>query len=339
MPFIKVLSTKPIQQADSKLQAYRYQHLNGAIVCEPNVHGNDNARAMAAEEALDKLSFRVESRAQFLDGVNVYFDPDMLQQVFMPYNGTELKEQAYGSIAKEYAIHCDPALVNDFFSMIIAHTEQSSEPDEYGTMLKHLVVDVAKVWKPTDFVDNTIDYVAICSELKQYTRLFRPRTITMDQFNSAYILQELQQFANDNDITCNCSQFTATAQRNTDMYECLKLSINAKLVHSYNDTSWHDAANRCMLHSMLSQVQFDKGKISKPHSSELGHLDLCDCLAVLCYRLLGDQHAIQRSNMINISAIPNKDITDARIAAQKLAQYTKTASPMQNMNKLGRFFS
>lgn len=340
MPFVRVLEATPTTHATRRLQAYRYQHFSRPIVCEPDRNGSVEQRAMAAEEAADPVSFRVESRGQFVDGVNIYFEPEMVGNVFEPFwNGRQLEEQEHGSLHIDYHIHCDPALVNDFFSMMVCHAETAPKPDEFGIRYKHLMVDFYKVWKPTDFAEGRMDYLAICNELKQYVKLFRPTSLTMDQWNSAYMIQELQQYATDNQIRCSCSEFTASQSRNFQMYEALKFSINTGLVHSYVDRSWRDEQGRSMLQAMLEQVQLVKGKIDKPRSQELGHLDLCDCLAVLCLQLIGDQRGLRRDMLTNNAAVSDSDIFANRVSMNTLARSTHANSPLKGYaNDIAKYF-
>ena len=335
MPYLKVVSESPAEQAKLKASAYRWQRFSRPIQYKPDKEGNVEQKVMAAEEASDPISFRVEQRAQFVEGVNVYFEPSLVADVFQPWDGRTIEHASAGAVAHEYHIHCDPALVNDFFSMMVCHAEVAPKPDEFGLTYKHLVVDDMKVWKPQDFEKGRMDYPAICNELKHKVKAFRPKTVTMDQFNSAFMLQELQSYADYEGIGCSCYESTATRASNFQMYEALKFSIGNHLVHSYKDKSWRDEQGRSMLQAMLEQVQMENGTITKPRTKELGHMDLCDCLANLCMRCIGDQSDL-RQRLVRSSAMQDNELFQHRQTMSQLANKHNASPYRQIANMFGR---
>ena len=132
----KVIDEAPAEQADTKLQAYRWDPFSQPIMYRPDANGCIEERIMAAEERSDPTTFRVESRAQFVEGINTYFEHDAVENVFKPFwNDRVLTEESAGRVAYDYKIHCDPALVNDMFSVMVAHAEDAPEDDSFGNGL------------------------------------------------------------------------------------------------------------------------------------------------------------------------------------------------------------
>ena len=330
MAFWKVKSCKDIdidKAGLEQLQGFRWSPFKSPIYWKPDANGSMEERIIASEERSDPNSFRVESRAQFLEGIDTYFDHEAVEKVFEPWNGKKLTEQSEGKHGTEYQMHLDPALVNDMFSAMVCHAEDSTEEDEFGIKYKHLVVDWYSVYKPQDFADGRLKYAVVLDDIKRIALAFRPSVITTDQFNSAYITETLSSFVHDKHIRCKVYEETATGAKNTKMYECLKFSINTGLVHSYYDKLNAKETWRCLLQAMLEQVQFKNGKVEKPRSAEFGHLDLVDCLAVLCMRLLGDQSQYKRDLLTQTSFIDNQSIVQSRIQSANLERFMKS-SPM-----------
>lgn len=325
----KVIESEQADSAKDKLQAYSWKPFKRPVQYQPKLDGMLEERVQAAEERSDPINFRVENRAQFVEGIDTYFLPEAVRKIFERYKDG-LVEQNEGKNSIEYQMHCDPALVNDMFSVMVAHAEDGEQADEFGVKYKHLVVDYYTVYKPQDFPDGRIKYSIVLQDIEQLMLNFRPTVVTSDQFNSAYITETLSSFAARNNIRCNVYEETATGAKNSKMYENLKFSINNELVHSYEDTMNKKESWRCMLQAMLENVQFVNGKVVKPRSQEFGHLDLVDCLAVLNMRLLGDQSSFRREQLVNSSFIDNNSILQDRIQSAKLDNYMN-ASPMSSM--------
>lgn len=320
MAVLKVIDARPSDVAGAvRLPGLRWQRFTRPPVVEPDPNGSVEARAMAAEEAADPDMFRVESRAQFADGVSPYFQRAAVAKVFEPYGGRTLTRRTSGELQYDYRVHCDPALVNDFFSVMVAHGE-TAPADGFGIEYGHIVVDFYRVWRPQEFDHGRIDYTLVAAELRQLMTAFRPVSLTMDQFNSAYLLQDLHKWADRMGLPTECTEATATAASNAAMYEALKFSVNTGLVHCYADDPWRDDQNRTLLRAQLDAVQWDHGRVVKPRSAALGHLDLVDCLAQLVVQLTGDQSTVRRDMLLGSSAVTNADVFADRTMPRRTQQ-------------------
>lgn len=313
----RVIATAPTADApERRLEALRRVEFARPIQYAPDPNGCLEERIMAAEERSDPVTFRVENRAQFVDGINSYFDPDAVRAVFTPWNGRTLEKATSGRLGVEYQMHIDPALVNDMFSVMVAHAEPG-EPDEFGIPYHHLVVDEYRVYRPEDFPDGRISYSAVLDDIRGIITAFRPTIVSCDQFNSAYVTENLGSYVRERRLPTQVFEETATNEKNKTMYESLKFSINMGLVHSFKDGMNPSEPWRCMLQAMLESVQLVDGRLEKPRSKRLGHLDLVDCLAVLCIRLLGDQSDSRRSLLSPTSFVDNESIMREREASAR----------------------
>lgn len=321
MTFWKIVDAQPVDHADETLKAYRWTRLNRPIQYHPDENGSIEERIQATEEKTDKISFMVENRAQFVSGVNVYLEPEMVSAIFEPFwNGRRLVEQDHGFINVEYQIHCDPAVVNDMFSVMVAHRETAPEPDEFGNTYDHVIVDYYNIYRPSDFNEGVIDYSAVLDDIKGLMGRFRPAALSMDQFNSVMLLQQLKSYSDSINLNCNVFEENATNGKNTAMFEAMKFSINNHLVHSYKDELNRSDDESCMLQRMLEEIQYVNGKIIKPRSKDYGHCDLADCLAVLTQRLVGNQSHIRRDMLMKSSYVPNSDIFNNRMTLNDMSR-------------------
>jgi hypothetical protein len=342
--FAKVLYSEAIDTSDigdselnafQKAKAYKRIAFSRPIQFKPDANGSIEEQAMAAEEAADPINARVENRAQFVEGMNVYLSPQAVAKVFDDFdiNGIHrhLEKQNQGAYSKEYHMHCDPAKVNDDFAVMICHSELN-EPDEFGISYKHMIVDWYSVYKSSQFESGQIEYRPILNDIKQLIALFRLKTISFDQFNSVMPIQDLMAYCHDNNIACKVFEETFTGSKNTKMYEILKMCINEHWVHSYFDdmNTWETA--RCMLQAELEALQIVNGKVVKPRIGNLGHSDLVDCLMVLAYRLLSDQTNARADRYLNnVVSSPSDSLNSAVSDIDAYAKPSKFKSPYSGM--------
>lgn len=308
-----------------RVEALKRVSFSRPIQYPPDDSGCLEERILAAEERSDPVTFRVENRAQFVEGVNSYFDPDAVRNVFRPWNGMTLEKRQSGRMGVEYQIHIDPALVNDMFSVMVAHAEQGG-PDEFGIPYKHLIVDSYRVYRPEEFDGGRISYSSVLDDVRQLISAFRPTVVSCDQFNSAYVTENLGAYVRERNLQTRVFEETATGQKNKMMYETLKFSINTGLVHSYADDMNPQESWRCLLQAMIESVQLVNGKLEKPRSKHLGHLDLVDCLAVLCARMLGDQSQNRRELLSPVSIIDNESVMRDREASARFSAVSALSS-------------
>lgn len=254
---------------------------------EPKEDGTPFQQAQWREERLNPQRYRVEYRAQFADSAYSYFDPALVKACF----DNDLREQNRFTPGISYRVHCDPGRVNDYFSLMVAHAE--------GEIL---VEDKAVIFRPEDAEGHTLNYKDIDLSLRGILEAFRPISMTFDQFNSAYLIDSLQEYAQTANIACQIGEETATHSKNTDMFENLKLLINEGKVKCYKDSLNSREKDRCLLEASLCKVEIANGKIFKPREPGYGHLDLVDCLAVLGLQFSDDMagDGIDYSSMVEM---------------------------------------
>jgi hypothetical protein len=235
------------------------------------------------DEAMERLekanpdAFNVERRSHWQATVDAYLDPKKIELMFGPWRGQELAMQTQGVLSIFYKAHADPSLVNANFGVAIAHPET----DEDGTM--HCVFDYLHHWRPSDFPDNTIDYVEIEEHLWRLIQAFKPDEFTFDQFNSAATIAQLNKRVREARFPKRVTVFerTATAAHNFERAENFKVALNQGWIHSprYDQLSME-----------LRFLQLKNGnKVEKQDTGPITTKDVADCAFEAVWTILGTQ--------------------------------------------------
>jgi hypothetical protein len=224
----------------------------------------------------DPTMYAVEYDAQWATSHWAYLTTDQVTSVFAPWNGVELKTVSRGLLGTAYIAHADPSVSGKNFGVTVAH----SETDAVGN--RHVIVDLIHVWRPSDFPDGNVDYEVVATGLKNIVSSFSPRRLTLDQFNSAGLLQELRRFVRQHPgLTCRpiVEELTATAGSNFAHAETLKSAVSLGRVH---------APSHELLHDELAFLEVRNGRVDHPTRGPIQTSDLADCLMAVTHALLGD---------------------------------------------------
>lgn len=270
MSWWKIINTTPLpnptktSETTEETPSYHPTGLQYAIQVSPDAHGTVEQVMMSREESQDPITFKVENRSQFVTSAYGYFNENLIHTIFH----TELHEQSRGNPQNTYFMHCDPAKVNDMFSLMIAHDENNI-----------LTVDYMHVYRPEDYENHTINYEMVEEDIKLLLRKYNVYRCSFDQFNSTYLIQRLRDYVRFRNLDTIIVEDTATAASNMQDYERLKQAINSQTVVSYKDDLNTVTRGESLLEAQLCSVQMMEGKLIKPRAKGLGHCDLVDCLA------------------------------------------------------------
>lgn len=121
-------------------------------------------------------TFAVERRSQWQSVVDAYLDPRKVEAIFHP--DLAMRSEAE-NLTMRYAGHADPSKVNDNFGLAIAHTIPVG--DDSGLMKVRF--DLIHHWMPSEFPDNTIDYLEVTDRLWDIIWGFKVDEFTFDQHN------------------------------------------------------------------------------------------------------------------------------------------------------------
>ena len=268
----------------------RSKELVGHRIVQPIQSYDDRMKRL---EKSNPGKFKVERRSQFASVLDAWLDPQKVDEVFEPWNGKELKITDRGVLRHRYYMHCDPALSNDNFALAIGHSEDA-EPDEHGDVWPHVIIDYMKVWKPTDFPDNQIDYIQVLHEITAIMNRFPSMvTASFDQWqNQAFIPILKRDFPS---VNVTVENFTAKANR--DRMDRMGTAINLGWVHSPRDDFFDEQGNS-LLEMEMKFLQDDGKKIDHPGFGPVTTKDLFDCVNVVTDRLLKDSLDVYNKRLL-----------------------------------------
>lgn len=149
----------------------------------------DEQTVGAAQRRADPVNFDVEYCALWATSVSAYLRASDVDIIFEPWQGQHLTMRGFGTMGHEYVAHGDPSRVNANFGFVIAHPEGDPKTGQ-----RHVVVDLIHVWRPSDYPNHTIDYRQVTQDMKDLLIAFPLHSFTLDQFNSAGLLDELHRF-------------------------------------------------------------------------------------------------------------------------------------------------
>lgn len=195
----------------------QFQQLKGAI--------QEFDAGMAKLEKSNPDTFKVERRSHWQAVVDSYLDPKKVEAIF---DDKLQMHTAARNLTTYYKGHADPSKVNDNFAVAIAHAEKNED----GFL--HCVFDYIHHWQPSEFPDNTIDYIEIEDRLFDLIWDFKTDKFTFDQHNSAMPIQRLNKRVRKKRSPKRIAIYeqTATATHNWTRAESFKVAINQGWVHA-----------------------------------------------------------------------------------------------------------
>lgn len=227
-------------------------------------------------ERANPETFSVERLSHWQATIDAYLDPKKIDAVFGPYRDEALQMNRSGVLSVFYKGHADPSLANANFGVAIAHPEVDDEG------FTHCVFDYISHWSPTDFDDNTIDYVQIEQELWELVQDFKTDEFTFDQWNSASVIAQLKKRVYEAKFPKRVQIYeqTATVSHNWKRAENFKISINQGWVHA----PFYELAAM-----ELRFLQLKNGKVEKQETGPVTTKDVADCMFECVWKILGDQ--------------------------------------------------
>jgi hypothetical protein len=262
----------------------------------------EQREAEQLEEMANPDSYKVEARANWAEVMDAYLDPNKVDAAFsgiLP-SGESHFMTGNGSYEYEYMMHCDPSSTTAGFGFAIAHIEEF--PDVTGLFpdgkARHVVFDKVKRWDPKSFPGGTINYIAVKEELAKYIKLYYPKILTFDQYNSKGLIQELQDLSHKMNIwETRIGEVTATAKTNWNRWEAFKTALYLGLVHIPADCIEpagplpEDFNHSEYAKQELKFLQLEAtGQTLRVDKQDLGPIqtkDIADCIAEVTVKFLG----------------------------------------------------
>lgn len=289
----------------------RSKQLVGHKIVRPIQSYDDRMKRL---EKSNPEKFKVERKSQFASVLDAWLDPQKVDEMFEPWEGRKLKIMDRGILKHRYYMHCDPALSGDNFGLAIGHSEDAPA-DEHGDVWPHVIIDYMKVWKPSDFEGNQIDYIQVLHEISDIMKRFPSLvTATFDQWqNQAFIPVLKRDFPG---VNVTVENFTATA--NLDRMERFKTALNLGWVHAPRDTFFSDQGES-LLEMEMKFLQKEKNKVDHPGFGPVTTKDLFDCVNVVTDRLLKDSLDVYNKKLLGTPpSIGSTNINEIRSGRAQL---------------------
>lgn len=290
-------------------------------------------------ERRNPSKFKVEYNAQFAEVEDAYLDPDKVDAIFKPFwGGRELEPQDHGQMHIVYHGHVDPGKSKAHFAMAIGHLEDAPEPDEWGNVWPHAIIDYMKVWKATEYEDGIIDYVAVLEELKEIVGLYPSlQVFSFDQWNSAGLIASLKKMYGHRTTV---KEVTFTAKTNKERYDKFQSAVNLGWVHSYADNFFsEDLGGGSLLERELKFLQEKNGKVVKQDFGPVTTKDLADAVQETCVRMLErslDKWQQMMLGQVPLVSSPNSPLRAVDRVSTTGAPPAELASARQGLNNLSR---
>jgi hypothetical protein len=291
-------------------------------------------------QRLEKRSpskFKVEYNAQFAEVEDAYLNPDKVDAMFKPFwDGRVLEPKEYGQMDIIYHGHVDPGKSKAHFAMAIGHLENSPEPDEWGNIWPHAIIDYMKVWKAQDYADGIIDFVSVGEELKEVLGQYRSMDVfSFDQWNSAGMIAQLKKMYGHRTTV---KEVTFTDKENYKRFEKFQAAINLGWVHSYRDSFFdEDLGGGSLLERELKFLQEKNGKVVKQDFGPVTTKDLADCVMETTVRML--ERNLDKWQQMMLGQVPLKPspgVPAHGFAADRIAT---TSSVRKGLNSLSESMS
>lgn len=182
-----------------------------------------------------------------------------------------------------HVIHCDTALKSNRVAIVVGHYDPMQ--DQKGMVAEHI-----KYYDPKDS-NGLIDMKEVGQYLASLHKIYTPKKITLDQFNSASIVQELRL------TSCHAEEQPATSLSNMEMYADLRTAIVTGRIWIPEDELTIDEL-KALERSWSGKNRF---KVEAPTTGPIRTDDVADALASVVHNLSRYQ-LINRRGFLSVSS-------------------------------------
>jgi hypothetical protein len=216
--------------------------------------------------------FAIEYGAQWASGGSYgnYFDPGLIQRCIRGDIGPHTKPQP----GFNYYAHVDPANGGNNYSMVMIAAKRYR--NNFGEKRWTIYLAGVWIWKPVPGIG--LQFHEIDNDVLTICRVFRPLSVTYDDFQSVHSLQFLRRHG----VNCRKIQFNRGTKA--------KIYMNLKVLMEYQPTSelflYDDGSEASLLITEMENLKFkriSRGVSLLPDkSADVKTDDVIDCLAGAC---------------------------------------------------------
>lgn len=258
----------------------------------------EQIQAMRAEEASNPDTFKVERRGKFAEVEDAYLNPEMVDRMFAgaPINyddeGRIVLEPVYSNYGHgvrafyDYVAHLDPSSTTAGFGFALGHVEQFEHKD--GVVRDHVIFDIIKRWEPHTFEGGAIDWEIVHNEVMGYIELFRPVSISFDQYQSDAPIQALRREMSANNYSTMIELKRRTNESNWKQAEAFKTALYQGLVHAPHDELGNQWSALELKFLVKKATGGKNPRVDKQDVGPVQTKDMADCIMEVVEKLIGN---------------------------------------------------
>ena len=244
-------------------------------------------------ERANPETFAVERKSRWAASLNAYLNEAKVEAAMKPWRGNN-RMSTGAPLTRFVAMHGDPAKINDNFGFVVGHVE---EPDEDSEGVPHVVFDIVKAWRASDFDEDEdglrlIDYDQIQHQIERFITMYRPDVVSFDQFGSVHMIGNLKKFVRKKRFPKRINVYERTATRSSNWIEAetFKAALNMNLIHiPTHDADGNYSDDSELLGLELRFLEDKGGRVDHPTSGPVQTKDVADAAMAVTYHLIGDQ--------------------------------------------------
>lgn len=253
---------------------------------------------MRSYEASNPDTFKVERRGKFAEVEDAYLRPEMVDRMFAgaPIGYDEDENQIlqtintnYGDGARvfyDYTAHLDPSSTTAGFGFAMGHVEKFQHKD--GVVRDHVIFDIIKRWEPQHFEGGAIDWEIVHNEVMGYIEIFRPVSISFDQYQSDAPIQALRKEMQARSYSTTIELKRRTNESNWKQAEAFKTALYQGFVHAPHDELGNQWSALELKFLVKKATGGKNPRVDKQDVGPVQTKDMADCIMEVTERLIGN---------------------------------------------------
>jgi hypothetical protein len=253
---------------------------------------------MRAEEASNPDTFKVERRSKFAEVEDAYLKPEMVDRMFsgapIGYDeeGRIILEPLYSNygdrshVFYDYVAHLDPSSTTAGFGFALGHVEKFEHKD--GVIRDHVIFDIIKRWEPKNFEGGAIDWEIVHNEVLGYIDLFRPVSISFDQYQSDAPIQALRKEMQKRNYSTQIELKRRTNESNYKQAEAFKTALYQGFVHAPHDELGNQWSSLELKFLVKKATSGKNPRVDKQDVGPVQTKDMADCIMEVTEKLIGN---------------------------------------------------
>ena len=236
-------------------------------------------------------TYAVEYLGHFRAAQNAYLAHQVVKDIFSMWQGRTLVMGHLGRLGTHYVAHVDPSVSGANTAVAVAHLEDGDDGQQ------HVIYDHLQVWQPSHFPNGRISYTTVENELFELFIRFNVEHVSLDQFNSAGLIERLQTRLDEARLPKGCKVFerTATQAWNWQAAEIFKTAAGHGIIHA----PYHDLA-RLELEYLQCTAS---NRVCAPTSGPVLTDDIADSIIAANYTLLKERAPELFAKLANFSLV------------------------------------